>query len=77
MTKGDIRWIQKGLGFTQVQFAEVLGVGVKTLANWDEGKGQPDGHAYEVLMSALERVKEIEKSEQLYGYEAIKLQCIT
>jgi putative transcriptional regulator len=46
-TRGD-------LGLTQQAFANAIGVPVKTLRNWEQGRRQPTGPA-RVLLSLIER----------------------
>ncbi len=44
--------IRAGLGMTQVEFAALLGVSVRTLQDWEIGRRQPDGPAKSLLKVA-------------------------
>lgn len=45
----DVRTIRKVTGLTQRQFAEVLGIELATLRNWEQGRRQPTGPARALL----------------------------
>ena len=42
-TASEIKSIRKSAGFTQVLFAEYLGVSLKTVEAWESGRNQPSG----------------------------------
>ncbi len=44
--------IRKGSGLSQVEFAEVLGVSVRTLQDWEQGRRKPSGAAATLLKTA-------------------------
>lgn len=48
----DIRHIREGFGLTQVQFAALLGISVRTLRNWEQGRRVPEGPARVLLQVA-------------------------
>ena len=48
----DPREIRARLGMTQDQFAEALGISVKTLRNWEQGRRDPSGPAMRLLRIA-------------------------
>jgi putative transcriptional regulator len=48
----DIRETRKQFGLSQSQFAAMLGVSVKTLQNWEQGRRKPDGAARVLLQVA-------------------------
>ena len=44
--------VRKASGFSQVEFAEVLGVSVRTLQDWEQGRRKPSGAAATLLKIA-------------------------
>jgi putative transcriptional regulator len=44
-----IRSIRDGYGLTQEQFAALLGISVRTLRNWEQGRRVPEGPARVLL----------------------------
>ena len=53
----DIHSIRKQFELSQSQFAALLGVSVKTLQNWEQGRRQPNGAA-QVLLQVAARYPE-------------------
>jgi len=47
-----IRSIRDGFGLTQEQFAALLGISVRTLRNWEQGRRVPEGPARVLLQVA-------------------------
>lgn len=45
----EIKDIRDGFGLTQEQFAALLGISVRTLRNWEQGRRIPDGPARVLL----------------------------
>ena len=45
----DIKSIREGFGLTQVQFAALMGISVRTLHNWEQGRRVPEGPARVLL----------------------------
>jgi putative transcriptional regulator len=45
---------QDGFGLTQVQFAALLGISVRTLRNWEKGRRVPEGPARVLLQVAAQ-----------------------
>ena len=45
----EIKEIRKSAGFTQVIFAQYLGVSVKTVEAWEAGRNHPEGAACRLL----------------------------
>lgn len=43
------------LGLSQVEFAKLLGVSLRTLQEWEQGRRQPSGPAQSLLKIALQR----------------------
>ncbi|MDP8213314.1 MAG: NadS family protein [Candidatus Zapsychrus exili] len=48
----DIKSIRKKLKFSQDQFANIVGIPVATLRNWEQGRTNPEGPA-RVLITAI------------------------
>ena len=48
----EIKEIRVGFGLTQEQFAALLGISVRTLRNWEQGRRVPEGPARVLLQVA-------------------------
>lgn len=48
----DIKAIRDGFDLTQEQFAALLGISVRTLRNWEQGRRVPEGPARVLLQVA-------------------------
>ncbi len=48
----DIKTIREGFHLTQAEFAEMLGISVRTLRNWEQGRRVPEGPAMVLLQVA-------------------------
>ena len=48
----DIAEIRKKSGLSQAQFSQLLGVSVRTLQDWEQGRRSPSGAARTLLMIA-------------------------
>lgn len=48
----DVKKIRQKLEMTQQQFATLMGISVRTLQNWEQGRRVPDGPARVLLMVA-------------------------
>jgi putative transcriptional regulator len=48
----DVPEIRKHLGLSQEKFAQMLGVSLATLRNWEQGRRKPDGAARVLLCVA-------------------------
>jgi putative transcriptional regulator len=51
-TPVDVKAIRKKLQKTQTEFAQMIGVRVATLRNWEQGRRRPDGPAQALLRVA-------------------------
>ena len=47
--KPDVRSIRQTSGLSQSQFAQALGIGIKTLQNWEQHRANPAGPACTLL----------------------------
>lgn len=48
----DVRQIREKLKLTQQQFAAMMGISVRTLQNWEQGRRAPEGPARMLLLVA-------------------------
>ena len=53
----DVRAIRNRLGFSQAEFALLIGISVATLQNWEQGRRHPRGPA-RALLRVAERTPE-------------------
>jgi len=53
----NVPQIRKHLGLSQDKFAQLLGVSVATLRNWEQGRRKPDGAARVLLVVAAKHPK--------------------
>ena len=56
-TPPDPLAIRQRLGLSQSRFAAIIGVSVRTLQNWEQGRRQPDGPA-KALLRVVDREPE-------------------
>ncbi len=45
----DVRAIREGAAVSQAEFARLIGVNVRTLQNWEQGRSRPTGAARALL----------------------------
>lgn len=57
-TAPDVRGIRERMGVSQSRFAQVLGISVATLRNWEQGLRAPEGPA-RVLLTVADRYPEV------------------
>lgn len=50
----DVRSVRERVKLTQSAFARMIGVSVRTLQNWEQGRREPDGPA-KALLRVVER----------------------
>ena len=53
----DVATTRAKTGLSQVRFAELLGVSVRTLQDWEQGRRAPSGAARTLLMIAAKNPK--------------------
>ena len=61
----DVKALRERLGLTQNEFSGMIGVSIKTLQNWEQGRREPEGPA-----KALLRVVEKEPQAVLSALHA-------
>jgi len=52
ITRPSVSSIRERTGLSQARFAQVLGVSVRTLQDWEQGRRAPSGAARTLLMVA-------------------------
>jgi putative transcriptional regulator len=55
----DVAAIRSAYGLSQSQFAELLGISVRTLQNWEQGRRSPQGAARVLLQVAAKHPEAI------------------
>lgn len=58
----DIRSIRKRLHKSQSEFAQMIGVSISTLQNWEQGRRQPEGPARALLVVASKAPQTVAKA---------------
>jgi DNA-binding transcriptional regulator YiaG len=58
----DIADLRAFVGLTQVEFATALGISVRTLQGWEQGRRRPEGPALALLRIAARHPKIIRES---------------
>ncbi len=59
MQAPDVRQIREGYQLSQREFAVLLGVSIKTLQNWEQGRRTPHGAARVLLQVAARHPKAV------------------
>lgn len=59
---GDVAALRRFVGLTQEQFAEALGISVRTLQNWEQDRVKPDGPGLALLRIAARDPSVIRKN---------------
>ncbi len=58
----DVAALRAFVGLTQVQFAGALGISVRTLQGWEQGRRRPDGPALALLRIAARNPRVIREN---------------
>ena len=56
-SQDEIRAIRRGLGKTQQEFADMLGLSKRTIEDWEGGRRKPSGSAKTLLRQMADRLK--------------------
>ena len=56
-TKIDLKSLREKLGLTRIQFSEAIGVGIRTVESWEQGRREPSGAARSLLKIAFKKPK--------------------
>lgn len=56
-TLPSVTQIREGTGLSQARFAQLLGVSIRTLQEWEQGRRAPSGAARTLLMIAARNPK--------------------
>jgi putative transcriptional regulator len=51
----EIRGIREGVGVSQLRFAQMLGISLRTLQDWEQGRRRPNQAAQSLLAVAAKR----------------------
>lgn len=49
LSNTSVKTLRENLGLTQAEFSTMIGVSIKTLQNWEQGRREPDGPAKALL----------------------------
>lgn len=58
----DVADLRAFVGLTQVEFAQALGISVRTLQGWEQGRRRPDGPSIALLRIAARHPKIIREN---------------
>lgn len=57
VTKTNVKELREKTGLTQAEFSKMIGVSIRTLQNWEQGRREPEGPA-KALLRVVERQPE-------------------
>lgn len=57
LTKTSVRGLRDKTGLTQAEFSTMIGVSIRNLQNWEQGRREPEGPA-KALLRVVERQPE-------------------
>ncbi len=63
----DVKKIRASLRQSQQEFAQMIGVSVATLRNWEQGRRVPEGPARALLVVAARNPKAVEEALRMAG----------
>jgi putative transcriptional regulator len=53
LTDLDVKGLRERTGLTQSDFSQMIGVSIRTLQNWEQGRREPEGPAKALYFPAL------------------------
>jgi putative transcriptional regulator len=62
LERGDVAALRRFVDLTQEQFAQALGISVRTLQNWEQDRVTPDGPGLALLRIAAREPSVIQKN---------------
>ena len=62
INRPSVDTIREKTGLSQSRFAALLGVSVRTLQDWEQGRAQPDGPARAYLLVILREPRAVERA---------------
>jgi len=68
----DVKRIRTEYGLSQSEFAAMLGVSIKTLQNWEQGRRSPQGAARILLQVAAQHPAVVREVVETYQVSAVK-----
>ena len=54
LTDLNVKGLRERIGLTQADFSQMIGVSIRTLQNWEQGRREPEGPA-KALLRVVER----------------------
>jgi putative transcriptional regulator len=54
LTDPNVKDLRERIGLTQTDFSQMIGVSIRTLQNWEQGRREPEGPA-KALLRVVER----------------------
>jgi putative transcriptional regulator len=54
LTDTNVKELRERIGLTQTDFSQMIGVSIRTLQNWEQGRREPEGPA-KALLRVVER----------------------
>ena len=55
LSKINVKALRERTSLTQAEFSEMIGVSIRTLQNWEQGRREPSGAALSLIRVANER----------------------
>ena len=62
ITIPSVTSIRERTGLSQARFAQLLGISVRTLQDWEQGRAEPDGPARAYLLVILHEPRAVQRA---------------